>query len=213
VNSLIDKHEAQQQTTNVVIESALPTKRVLILVDIQNDFCPGGSLAVREGDQIVPVVNELQPHFDLIVATKDWHPAGHASFAALWPPHCVQGTNGAEFVSALDTGRIARTFLKGTDMEVDSYSGFFDNEHLRATGLGDYLTAQGVTNVVIAGLATDYCVKFTALDALALGFHTTVVKDACRGVEVNPGDTENALREMAAAGAEIVESRELLTTS
>jgi nicotinamidase/pyrazinamidase len=186
------------------------TRRALILVDIQNDFCPGGSLAVREGDRVVPVVNELQKQFDLVVATKDWHPAGHSSFETLWPPHCVQGTAGAEFVPALDTTRIARTFLKGTDMDVDSYSGFFDNEHRRATGLGDYLKAQGVTDVVIVGLATDYCVKFTALDALQLGFHTTVVRDACRGVEVNPGDTERALAEMAAAGAQIVESRELL---
>ncbi len=189
------------------------TKRALILVDIQNDFCPGGALAVRDGDRVVPVVNELQKHFALIVATKDWHPAGHSSFATLWPPHCIQESAGAEFVPALDTGRIARTFLKGTDMEVDSYSGFFDNEHRRATGLGDYLKAQGVTDVVITGLATDYCVKFTALDAVALGFRTTVVEDACRGVEVNTGDTERALREMAAAGAEIVESRELLAKS
>ena len=186
------------------------TRTALILVDIQNDFCPGGSLAVREGDQIVPIVNELQKHFDLVIATKDWHPIGHASFETLWPPHCVQGTPGAEFVPALDTTRITRTFLKGTDMEVDSYSGFFDNEHRRATGLGDYLKAQGVTDVVITGLATDYCVKFTALDALQLGFRTVVVRDACRGVEVNPGDTERALAEMREAGAEIVESRELL---
>ena len=192
-------------------ERTPPARRALILVDIQNDFCPGGSLAVREGDQIVPVVNELQKHFDLVVATKDWHPAGHSSFETLWPPHCVQGSAGAEFCPALDTARIARTFLKGTDLAVDSYSGFFDNEHKRATGLGDYLKAQGVTDVVIAGLATDYCIKFTALDALQLGFHTTVVKDACRGVEVNPGDTEQALREMTAAGAQIVESRELIT--
>ena len=186
------------------------TKTALILVDIQNDFCPGGSLAVREGDRVVPIVNELQKHFDLVIATKDWHPAGHASFETLWPPHCVQGTQGAEFVPTLDTTRITRTFLKGTDMEVDSYSGFFDNEHRRATGLGDYLKAQGVNAVVITGLATDYCVKFTALDALQLGFRTTVVRDACRGVEVNPGDTERALAEMAAAGAQIVESSELL---
>jgi nicotinamidase/pyrazinamidase len=192
-------------------ERAKQTKTALILVDIQNDFCPGGSLAVREGDHVVPVVNALQKHFDLIIATKDWHPVGHSSFETLWPPHCVQDTQGAEFVPALDTTRIARTFLKGTDMEVDSYSGFFDNEHRRATGLGDYLKAQGVTDVVITGLATDYCVKFTALDALQLGFRTTVVRDACRGVEVNPGDTERALAEMAGSGARIVESHELLT--
>ena len=182
----------------------------LILVDIQNDFCPGGSLAVREGDQIVPVVNELQKHFPLVVATKDWHPPGHASFATLWPPHCVQHTPGAEFVPGLDTGRIDRVFLKGTDLEIDSYSGFYDNEHRRATGLGDYLKERGVTEVTIAGLATDYCVKFTALDALRLGFKTHVVRDACRVVELTPGDTARALDEMRQGGANIIESRNIL---
>ena len=182
----------------------------LILVDIQNDFCPGGSLAVEGGDQIVPVVNELQQKFALVVATKDWHPPNHSSFESLWPPHCVQGTAGAEFVAGLDTARLAHVFLKGTDVEVDSYSGFFDNGHRRATGLGDYLRARGVTRVTVAGLATDYCVKFTALDALRLGFETTVVEDACRGVEVNAGDTARAVEEMRAAGARVVESREIL---
>jgi nicotinamidase/pyrazinamidase len=184
----------------------------LILVDIQNDFCPGGSLAVAEGDRVVPVANELQQHFDLVVATRDWHPPGHASFVALWPPHCVQGTAGAEFHPALDTRRVAHVFLKGTDPAVDSYSGFFDNEHKLSTGLGDYLRAQGATNVFICGLATDYCVKFTALDALRLGFDTTVVIDACRGVEVNAGDTARAVAEMRAAGAHVVESRDVLAS-
>jgi nicotinamidase/pyrazinamidase len=184
----------------------------LILVDIQNDFCPGGSLAVAEGDRVVPVANELQQHFDLVVATKDWHPSGHASFVALWPPHCVQGTAGAEFHPALDTRRVAHVFLKGTDAAVDSYSGFFDNEHKLSTGLGDYLRAQGATDVFICGLATDYCVKFTALDALRLGFDTTVVIDACRGVEVNAGDTARAVEEMRAAGAHIVESRDVFAS-
>ncbi len=182
----------------------------LILVDIQNDFCPGGSLAVKEGDAVVPVVNELQKHFALVVATKDWHPVGHSSFETLWPPHCVQETAGAEFVAELETSRIARTFLKGTDMEIDSYSGFFDNEHKRATGLGDYLQERGVTGVTVVGLATDYCVKFTALDAISLGFNTTLIADACRGVEVNEGDTARAIAEMSAAGVNIIESRQLL---
>jgi nicotinamidase/pyrazinamidase len=182
----------------------------LILVDIQNDFCPGGALAVAGGDEIVPVVNELQEKFGLIVATKDWHPPGHSSFESLWPPHCVQNTPGAEFVAGLETSRVAHTFLKGTDPAVDSYSGFFDNEHKLSTGLGDWLRAQGVTRVTVAGLATDYCVKFTALDALRLGFETTIVRDACRGVEVRAGDTERALDEMRAAGARVVESREIL---
>jgi nicotinamidase/pyrazinamidase len=182
----------------------------LILVDMQNDFCPGGSLAVKDGDRIVPVVNELQKRFELIVATKDWHPAGHASFVSLWPPHCVQETAGAEFVAELDTSRIVRVFLKGTDVEIDSYSGFFDNEHRRATGLGDYLKERGVTEVAIVGLATDYCVKFTALDSVMLGFKTSVVVDACRGVEVNEGDTARAVEEMSAAGVNITDSRQLL---
>jgi nicotinamidase/pyrazinamidase len=182
----------------------------LILVDIQNDFCPGGSLAVAGGDRFVPVANELQKHFNLVVATKDWHPPGHASFVTLWPPHCVQGMAGAEFHPALDTSRIAHVFLKGTDPAVDSYSGFFDNEHKLSTGLGDYLRAHGATDVYICGLATDYCVKFTALDALRLGFDTTVVIDACRGVEVNAGDTARAVGEMRGAGARVVESRDVL---
>ncbi|HEX8459750.1 MAG TPA: nicotinamidase [Pyrinomonadaceae bacterium] len=182
----------------------------LVLVDIQNDFCPGGSLAVKEGDRVVPVVNELQKLFPLVVATQDWHPPGHSSFVSLWPPHCVQGTEGAGFVKGLDTSRVARVFQKGTDLEIDSYSGFFDNEHLRATGLGDYLKERGVKDVYVVGLATDYCVKFTALDARMLGFNTTVVEDACRGVEVNEGDTRRALEEMSAAGVRVMESRSLL---
>ncbi len=181
----------------------------LILVDIQNDFCPGGALAVADGDQIVPVVNKLQRLFPLVVATKDWHTANHSSFA-IWPPHCVQESFGAEFVESLNTKRIARVFLKGADREIDSYSGFFDNEHLRATGLGDYLKEQGVTEVTIAGLATDYCVKFTALDAVQLGFKTSVVIDATRGVEVSAGDTARAIEEMKNAGVSIIQSEEVL---
>jgi nicotinamidase/pyrazinamidase len=184
----------------------------LILVDIQNDFCPGGSLAVAEGDEVVPVANELEKYFDLVVATKDWHPPGHASFETLWPPHCVQGTAGAEFHPALDTSRVAHVFLKGTDPAVDSYSGFFDNEHKLSTGLGDYLRAQGVARVFVCGLATDYCVKFTALDALRLGFDTTVVADACRAVNVNAGDGERALEEMRSAGAHITTSEEIIAS-
>jgi nicotinamidase/pyrazinamidase len=167
---------------------------------------------VKEGDQIISVANELQQHFDLVVATKDWHPRAHSSFVTLWPPHCVQGTQGAEFHPALDTSRIAHVFHKGTDPAIDSYSGFFDNEHKLSTGLSDYLRAQGVTDVYICGLATDYCVKFTALDALRLGFTTTVIEDACRGVEVNEGDTARALEEMSGAGACIVESENVIAS-
>src|SRR5690606_13835359 len=128
----------------------------------------------------------------------------------LWPAHCVQGTGGAEFARGLARERVAQIFKKGTDPEVDSYSGFFDNGHRNPTGLGDFLRAQGVTGVVVVGLATDYCVKFTALDALALGLQTTVVEDACRGVELQPGDVARALAEIEAAGGKIRTSAELM---
>jgi len=194
----------------------------LVLVDIQNDFVPGGALAVPEGDRIVPVVNRLQSRFDLVVATQDWHPANHGSFAAnhrgrqpgevidlhglpqvLWPVHCVQGTAGADFVPGLDRTHWDRVFVKGTDAVVDSYSGFFDNGHRQVTGLADYLHDKGVTDIYVAGLATDYCIKFTALDARQLGFKTHLIEDACRGVNLQPGDVERAVEEMRAAGVGI----------
>ena len=203
--------------------------KALLLIDIQNDFCPGGALAVKEGDQIVSVVNKLQSHFDLIVAAQDWHPADHGSFAAnhegrqagelidlnglkqtLWPVHCVQGSRGAELVAGLDRDRIERVFRKGVDPGVDSYSGFFDNGRRNSTGLGDYLKEKGVGEAYVAGLATDYCVKYTALHARGLGFKTTVIKDACRGVDLNEGDIERALEEMRAAGVSVVDSEEIL---
>lgn len=202
--------------------------KALIIVDPQNDFCPGGALPVKEGDQIVPVVNRLQPEFDLVIATQDWHPKNHKSFAGnhqkkvgemielhgldqiLWPDHCVQGTWGAEFVAGLKTERIERIFQKGTDPEIDSYSGFFDNGHQKPTGLGDYLKARGVTDVYLAGLATDYCVKFTALDAVALGFRAHVISDACRGVDLKEGDVEKAVAEMRAGGVAVLTSQDLL---
>ena len=199
--------------------------KALILVDIQNDFVPGGALAVSEGDAVVPVANALarSGDFDLVVATQDWHPAGHESFAAaheghepgqvidlhgldqvLWPVHCVQGTPGAEFVDALDTEAIDAVFQKGTDPTIDSYSGFYDNGRRKATGLGEWLSERGVTAVTVVGLATDYCVKFTALDAISEGFATTVVTAACRGVNLSPGDSERALEELREAGAVLV---------
>ncbi|MEO1452116.1 MAG: bifunctional nicotinamidase/pyrazinamidase [Bacteroidota bacterium] len=203
--------------------------QALILVDIQNDFVPGGALAVSEGDQIVPLVNKLQQQFDMIVATQDWHPADHGSFAThhagknpgevidlhgltqvLWPVHCVQGSSGAEFVAELDTEKVADVFVKGTDPTVDSYSGFFDNGRRKATGLGEYLKAKGVTEVFVVGLATDYCVKFTALDAHSLGFQTSVIADATRAVNLQPGDGEAALAEMQAAGIKVIQAKEIL---
>ncbi len=205
--------------------------KALVMVDVQNDFCPGGALPVAEGDQVIPVINELQKRFDLVVATQDWHPPDHLSFAAnhdkapgeiidlngspqiLWPVHCVQGSPGAEFVAGLETSRIQEVFRKGTDKQVDSYSGFFDNDHRHATGLGDYLKAQGVDEIYIAGLATDYCVKFSALDARRLGLKTSVVVDACRGVELQPGDVQRALEEMQQAGVQIVRSGDVTSSS
>lgn len=196
--------------------------RALILVDIQNDFLPGGALAVPDGDAVVPIANQLMENFGIIVATQDWHPADHGSFAAnhpghelfesidlhglpqtLWPVHCVQGTPGAEFADSLNTERITKVFRKGTDPQIDSYSGLHDNGHRKATGLGDWLREQGVRDVTVCGLATDYCVKFTALDALAEGFGVTLHVPACRGVNLNPGDVDHAITEMEQVGIKI----------
>ena len=202
--------------------------RALILVDIQNDFLPGGALAVPDGDAVIEVANALVPAFELVVATQDFHPAHHRSFASqhpgrapgdivelngleqvLWPDHCVQGTPGADF-SALLRAPAAKTFRKGTNPEIDSYSGFFDNGHRQATGLETFLRERRVDQLFVLGLATDYCVRFTVLDALKLGFATRLVVDGCRGVNLQPGDTDAALEEMTTAGASVVRSEELL---
>ena len=197
----------------------------LILTDIQNDFLPGGALAVPRGDEVVEPANRLASRFELVVATQDWHPPGHGSFASshegkkpgdvielagleqvLWPDHCVQGTHGAAFAPGLSRERIAEVFRKGDDPDLDSYSGFFDNAGRKSTGLGDYLKGQGVTGVYVCGLATDYCVKFTALDAIGLGFRTYLIEDACRGVELQPGDVQRTIEEMKEKGIEVVRS-------
>lgn len=202
--------------------------RALLLVDLQNDFMPGGSLAVADGDSAVPVANRLVHRFELVIATQDWHPADHGSFASnhpghavgdvvdlggvpqvLWPPHCVQGSAGASFHSALDITGIGRVIRKGTDPGIDSYSGFFDNAHLKATGLETLLREWMVTEVVMMGLATDYCVKFTALDGRGLGFAMTVVEDGCRAVDLASGDGARAFDEMRAAGCTVRTSGEL----
>ena len=194
----------------------------LILVDLQNDFCPGGALAVPDGDRVIPLANDLQKKFDLAVATQDWHPADHGSFAAshpgkkpgdaidlaglpqiLWPVHCVQETPGAELHPRLERSAIDRVFRKGEDPLTDSYSGFFDNGRRKSTGLGEYLKSRGVASVYVCGLATDYCVKFTALDAVQLGFETFLIEDACRGVNLEPGDVRCAVDEMLAKGVRI----------
>jgi len=202
--------------------------KALIIVDVQNDFLPGGALPVPRGDEIIPVVNDLQQQFELIVATQDWHPRDHGSFAAnhagkkpgdrimldgieqiLWPIHCVQNTPGAAFAPGLETNRVARVFQKGVDSKIDSYSAFFDNAHRRATGLGDYLKQRDVTDVYLCGLATDYCVKYSVLDARQLGFKALLIVDVCRGINLAPGDVDLAIEEMRAAGAAIVQTREL----
>ena len=201
----------------------------LIIVDMQNDFIEGGALAVPGGKGLVPLINKLQPHFDLVVATQDWHPANHGSFAAnhpgektydvidldglaqtLWPIHCVQNTPGADFAPGLDRSRWAAIFQKGTDPTVDSYSGLFDNGKRRATGLGDFLKKRGVDQVYVLGLATDYCVKFTALDSAALGFKTTFIEDASKGVDLHPGDVQKAIGEMGQAGVTIKQAVDFL---
>jgi nicotinamidase/pyrazinamidase len=200
----------------------------LILVDIQNDFCPGGALAVKEGDQVVAVANRISPRFDAVVATQDWHPADHGSFAAshpgkspgdlidlnglkqiLWPTHCVQETRGTDFVAGLTIDHVGQVFRKGTDPGIDSYSAFFDNGHRKSTGLADWLRGREISDVYVMGLATDYCVKFTALDALKLGFNTFLIEDGCRGVDLKPGDVDRAIEEMRKAGVTITRSDQL----
>jgi nicotinamidase/pyrazinamidase len=197
----------------------------LVLVDLQNDFLPGGALAVPEGDAVLPVINALQPAFDLVVATQDWHPPDHVSFAInhpgkrvgdvievdgrrqiLWPVHCVANTAGAALASELEMSRTASVFRKGTDRHIDSYSGLFDAEHLRETGLAEFLRQRGVNSVFVCGLATDYCVKHTAIDAQRAGFETHVILDASRGIEAAPGDIARAIDAMRHAGVQVLSS-------
>jgi len=200
-------------------------KHALLLIDLQNDFCTGGALAVNDGDATIAVANRLATAFslrgDAVIASQDWHPANHGSFAAVagqppytsgelnglpqtwWPEHCIQHSHGAQFHPQLDTSFIDAVFYKGQDAMVDSYSAFFDNGHRRKTELDQWLKSRNITALVILGLATDYCVKFTVLDALALGYQVEVVRDGCRGVNLAPEDSDLALAEMAAAGAVI----------
>lgn len=204
-------------------------KKALILVDLQNDFCQGGHLAVPGGDEVIPLANQVAPFFDLVVASQDWHPEDHASFAVnhpgfavgemteveglsqiLWPAHCIQNSPGAALHPVLNKQLIHKTVFKGTDKKIDSYSAFFDNAHRRSTGLGDYLRAEGVTDVYILGLATDYCVKYSALDAIHLGFKTFLIEDACRGVELRTGDVDQALADMRNAGVSIISSAAIM---
>jgi nicotinamidase/pyrazinamidase len=201
----------------------------LLLIDIQNDFMPGGSLAVHHGNEIIPLINEIIHYpFDLIVATKDWHSYDHGSFASnhegkrpgdrinlggldqiLWPAHCIQGTQGAEFAPGWDSSAVDKVIYKGTDPFIDSYSAFFDNGHRKSTGLEDYFKERGIQQIFIAGLSTDYCVKFSVLDALQIGFQPYVIIDACRGVNLLPGDVERAHFVMREGGSFLLSFKDL----
>ncbi|MCS7045063.1 MAG: bifunctional nicotinamidase/pyrazinamidase [Gemmataceae bacterium] len=193
-------------------------ERVLLIIDVQNDFCPGGALAVPQGDEVVPVINRLSEQFAHVILTQDWHCPGHWSFASshpgkqplqvidlaygpqvLWPDHCVRGSRGAEFHSDLHVERAELILRKGYRREIDSYSAFFENDRRTPTGLAGYLRERGLSRLFLVGLATDYCVKYSALDARRLGFEVTVIEEACRGLDVQ-GSLAAAWAEMLAAG-------------
>jgi nicotinamidase/pyrazinamidase len=196
----------------------------LIIVDVQNDFLPGGALAVKDGFDIIPVINSIQTKFNLVVATQDWHPAEHQSFASnhpgkkpfdeidldglsqvLWPDHCVQETRGAEFSNQLDSKRIEAIFRKGMDKNIDSYSGFFDNGKRKSTGLAPYLKGRNITSIFVAGLAADFCVYFTAMDALEQGFQTSIITDATKAIDNEK--LKNKLEDFVSKGGSLVTSR------
>jgi len=198
------------------------TSDCLVIIDVQNDFCAGGSLAVPDADSIVPVINSLQARFSNIVLTQDWHPAGHSSFASehagkqpfdtvqlaygqqtLWPDHCVSGSSGAQFHEQLDTNVAQLVIRKGFREEIDSYSAFFENDHTTPTGLTGYLRERNITRVVCVGLALDYCVRYTALDARTQGFEAIVLDEACRGIDVQ-GSNDQARQAMREAGVILV---------
>jgi nicotinamidase/pyrazinamidase len=198
-----------------------PADQALIVIDVQNDFCPGGALAVAGGDQIIDPINALMGDFATVVLTQDWHPANHASFAAnhpgatpfsltqmpygpqvLWPTHCVQGTEGAVFHPALRTDPAQLVIRKGFRPQIDSYSAFFENDKTTPTGLDGYLRSRGVTGITLVGLATDYCVAYSALDAARLGYRVTVVESACRAIDLE-GSLAAAIGQMRAAGVQL----------
>jgi nicotinamidase/pyrazinamidase len=204
----------------------LSDRAALIVVDVQNDFCPGGALAVAEGDAVVPVINRLLPRFGVRVFTQDWHPADHLSFSAshpgsvpfgtiqasygeqvLWPTHCVQGSKGAAFHSDLDTRSADVVIRKGFRRQIDSYSAFFENDRTTPTGLAGYLREREVDAVWLTGLATDFCVGFSAQDAARLGFGVVVVEDACRAIDLD-GSLVRAMADMSARGVAFVRSTE-----
>jgi len=202
--------------------------KTLIIIDVQNDFLPGGSLAVPKGDEIIYLINAFQEKFDLIIATQDWHPAGHSSFAAnhlgkeefetielrgeeqvLWPVHCVQNTQGAKFSSLLNTSKIEAIFRKGMNPELDSYSGFYDNAHEKSTGLAGYLKEKKAEDLYFCGLAADYCVYFSIMDALNIGFNATLIEDATKAID--PSRLKDLKQTILRKGGKIVQSKDLLS--
>lgn len=203
--------------------------KALLIVDMQNDFMPGGALPVPKGNEIIDVIHAVIPRFSLLVITQDWHPKDHVSFAAnhpgkqagemipieggaqqiLWPIHCVQNTYGADIIDLLKKESISKRFYKGTDSGIDGYSAFFDNAHSKSTGLGEYLKASQVDEVYLAGVATDYCILYSALDAVHLGLTVYVILDACRAINLQPGDEDKALQSMRDLGVHFVTSQNL----
>jgi nicotinamidase/pyrazinamidase len=199
----------------------------LLIIDVQNDFCPGGALAVPDGDLVIPVINRMVESFDHVIQTQDWHPEDHSSFASshegktpydtiqvdygeqiLWPDHCVQGTKGAEFHSKLETNKSEVIIRKGFRKKIDSYSTFFENDQKTKTGLTGYLNNRGVTELYVCGLATDFCVKWSVLDGIKEGFTIHVLEDAVKGIDID-GSVENAWKEMKSAGANIITSGQI----
>ena len=201
----------------------MPDKTALIVIDVQNDFCPNGALAVTAGDEIVAPINAVMADFEAVILTQDWHPAGHSSFASthqdkgpfevtempygpqvLWPDHCIQGTQGAAFHSDLNTDRADMIVRKGYTPSIDSYSAFFENDHKTPTGLDGYLRTRGITTLTLVGLATDFCVNFSAVDAAKLGYDVTVRQGLCRAIDLD-GSLAAALSGMTAAGVTLID--------
>ena len=202
--------------------------KALIIIDVQNDFCKGGYLEVKDGDEVVPIINTISNKFNKVVATQDWHPKNHLSFAVnnenvkpldiieldgimqvMWPVHCVQGTNGANFHPDLNTNNIDLIIRKGTNYRLDSYSAFLENDHKTKTGLDSYLKGLGINELYFAGLATDYCVYFSVMDAIEFGFKTNLIIDACRGVDFPENNVERSLNLMKVAGVNIINSGQI----
>ncbi|MFC5862844.1 bifunctional nicotinamidase/pyrazinamidase [Acidicapsa dinghuensis] len=210
------------------LESGIQSTDLLLVIDVQRDFCPGGALAINEGDAVVPLINQLAPRFEHIVLTQDWHPANHQSFASthnkdaysqlevsygqqtLWPDHCVQGMPGAEFHPSLELTRAELILRKGFRANIDSYSAFFENDKTTTTGLAGYLRERGFQRIFLAGLAFDFCVRFSAIDAVRAGFEALVIEDACRSVNL-PGTVDATRQEFAATGVQLIESDMLLS--